>query len=609
MRAIVTASLPTPDRTVCLADDDTEPLVSGQGFSVAEVLSWICQAGRKQLITWSLDSQVNHWLSGAPLDARLRLFSGYADVLFGEYRLTYIHGKMLDVRRLREKWTICDLSGFWDGQTLAEVMCSIPLETLDPRSLFDAGLRKEWRDHRLAGVVYGCRERARDIARLEQWLTPQLEKNDLTPSRMYGVGSIASKLIKDTRDDHWIARYRPDRQPTVGDQELLPVFLQAYYGGRNESTVVGSWAGAVYDYDLSSAYPWAMSWLGPVGFLWQERQQFDPDISARMSTWYVIWDVRPSWLGPLPFRSRERGGITYPQTGQGWYWWPEVRAAIRAYGEASIRVVKGYVSPGSDDQPLLPMIAQRYDQRRRLEAEGSPIASILKRSIAAVYGKFAQGEAKDGKPGRWYNPALAGWVTSMVRARLIEAWGGSEGMVCTISTDGMLTTMPLPNVTTRTQLGGWKVAAWDYSEVILPGVYRLSAYGDETELTAQKTATAGLSTVDFDWLRRETSHGATARVTQEWFVPNLLADLFPDAWGAHRCRWKYGYVPVSSWRMAHKRQSGDGLLALDTESDVLAFSPYETRGTDDSAPSPLPPMWQEVKPSLTDLALQRIIPS
>ena len=604
MRAVQTATLPGI-AAVVLADSDRAPRVNAGGYSTQDILHWLTGDGDgpRTLVSWGLTPLANAWLSDLDSEQRLRVMTSQP-THWGGWRLLYVPGKFLEIGRWERRWTVYDLSGMWPGGTqLADMakrwgVADVQLPLVNQG---DQLVTREWDGARVDDALMWAVERAGLLAQLARRVVSRMELHGLKPSRLHGVGAIGSRLLREGDAGSWVARYRPDRQPICDGQEMLPLFLSAYYGGRQETTAAGSWEAPTYRYDMRSAYPWALSWVGPVGYVWEAADSFRDDYEWRMSLWHVVWKLPLGQLGPLPWR-HPNGAIAYPREGQGWYWWPEVRAALRAYPEY-VTVTRGYVSPRSRRRPLLGVIAERYEQRKRLEANDDPTADILKGALASMYGRLAQRLGAEGQPGRWYNPALAGWVCSAVRARLIDAWRGYEGMVASVSTDGFLSSMPIPHLETNGSLGGWKCDQYDSATLVLPGLYELrSDIGNGVREIAR--GTTGVRGMDFDRLIDQLAGAGRAQFRVRQFVPHILSDLFPDAWGDRRCRWTEQTVTIDPMNAVRKRDGADALYRVDWRNSVVGFGPYTRVGNGDSHPHAGPPAWQ---PGGTDVLREALV--
>jgi hypothetical protein len=101
-----------------------------------------------------------------------------------------------------------------------------------------------------------------------------------------------------------------------------------------------------------------------------------------------------------------------------------------------------------------------FDQRNALKRAGDPRNIPLKLGLNSLYGKTAQGEGqKDSKGVRQFPPyqsyVWAGLITSMTRARIIEAIGMNPGKVLNAATDGIFSRVPLALPNRGKGLGDW----------------------------------------------------------------------------------------------------------------------------------------------------------
>lgn len=553
---------------------------------------------------WHIDPSVNTWANDLPAEVRRSLFS-CQPTRWGEWRALYIPGRFLDVRygsRGRHRRTLYDLSAMFPGERgqLAATAQRWGVNVPAVVSIGDAARVDEYPGWPLSAIVHYAEQRAAVISQLASTVITrlaQLEINPygtipetLLPPRLHGIGSVGTVLLKAANADRWVARYSPNRQPVVADVELLPLFQRAYYGGRIETAVLGTIDAPVWRMDIRSAYAWALSHVGAVGRIWDHVDAWRPAITDRMSIWRVSWHTPAQWLGPFPWRDGSRRGTVYPTAGEGWYWWPEVRAALALHGPEQVRVHEGYVSPRSSLRPLQPVMSAVYTLRQQLEAVNDPAATIVKGAANAVWGKLSQTISVGGLPGRFYNPALAGWVSSAVRAALLAHVGSDDLHVAAIMTDGYITDRPEAGAKNLSaSMGGWKSDRFERAELYAPGIYRLWR-ADSSYETAQ---TGVQRLIDFDWLAAELSRAQTAEIKGRWFVPHILADVFPGTrFETNRCRWIESSGVIDPRSIAAKRQGAIKLPDLRWSEDMMAFGPWGEVGDRLASPYHGPPAWK-----------------
>lgn len=312
---------------------------------------------------------------------------------------------------------------------------------------------------------------------------------ELRPRSWLGAGAIASTLLsRFDVDDHL-----PELEPPPA---LHDVILRAYFGGRTEVFRQGVFADAV-SWDINSAYPAAALALPSMRGQWKRRREYDP--AEPYAIWRCEWDIPDAFVAPFPFRDKR--SIYYPTCGEGYYHASEVAAAIAAYGDR-IRVSSGYVFRPADDAEPFAFLAEQYDYRQQLKADGHPGEKVLKLGINSVYGKLAQGNSRDGRRPRFQSYYWAGKITADTRARVFEtAFNASAGIVA-IATDGLVFGPEKlgPKLQPTKGLGGWERTRYTQFFVAQPGMYH--AYDRATRSLVKHSRGFFTKEIDFPKLRR-----------------------------------------------------------------------------------------------------------
>jgi len=293
----------------------------------------------------------------------------------------------------------------------------------------------------------------------------------------YGAGSTGGLLL-----DRMSIAGKRGNQPELLEQ----VAKRAFFGGRFENAIVGPIQGPVYNYDISSAYPYGITRLPCLEHV---RWRYTTDEYELESAYHacVRWSLRgsdhrerrgvapeqaggPAAWGPFPFRTK-KGNIIFPiEGGNGWAWLKEYRQAAFmfpnvVFGGAFILERSCNCQPFAD-------VPKYYRERVRWGKDGK--GRVLKLGINAVYGKVAQSV---GLP-RFASWVWAGMITSGTRAMILSALNACSvwSQFHLIATDGIYTTerltLPPPEdtgtydvVNSKGQLvplGGWE-------EKIIPG--------------------------------------------------------------------------------------------------------------------------------------------
>ena len=331
----------------------------------------------------------------------------------------------------------------WDRMTLMK----------DKRSEFD----KESHD----AVREYCLEECMCMAQLARKLTNAHTDAGLYLKNYYGAGSSAAAML-----DVMAIKSKIVKPP----EEMTHAVAAAFFGGRFENSVIGSIIGTVYNYDISSAYPYQLYFLPCLEHgtwrLTKDREEIQ-NTSAALVHYGLGPNPGISDWGPFPYRTKD-GSICFPITsGGGWVWKDEYLAGERLFPHVDFKEAWIYETE-CDCQPFKD-IAYYYSERVRIGKEGPGI--VLKLGCNSCYGKLAQSVGK-----AMYNSWVwAGMITSGCRAQILELMGMHEDQsnLLMIATDGIYTrerlNTPRPRDTgtwdTGKPLGGWE------EKIVTKGVF------------------------------------------------------------------------------------------------------------------------------------------
>ena len=327
-------------------------------------------------------------------------------------------------------------------------------------------------------------------------------------TRWDGAGAKASIILRANGvKDHM--------EPTL--ETLQTEVCMGYAGGRIEPYRFGEYGGPVFTVDLRSAYPWAATMLPSLrGGKWA---QVDPaDSGAELSDFSLIRlqyrNPTLDTLHPFPWRGPQ-GGISYPAVTEGWYWAPEVWAAIDCGLGDHITFLDALdFTPASDEKPF-GFIPALFHARGVLDKQRKGRGQPLKLALNSIYGKLAQQiGSKEGKPPTYHQLEWAGWITSKVRSEMFRLAYPRRDQLVTIETDGIsFTGKPDDEVLSRegVELGDYEVERYDGGVWVQSGIYWLRRDG---EWKAPKVRGVGSNPDGSDVLNRKT------------FVDSWLADSF-----------------------------------------------------------------------------------
>lgn len=548
-----------------LADSEGRSVERPSGLSTAECLEFLARKlpgnASWARVGFGLHLDVNHWVSDLPQADRMALFSGER-VGYQSWRLEYVAHRIFRILDARNeplatiydaysmfKASFLDVCRDWLGAAPQEIA-----EGKARRSEFTAADLEFVRSYNAAE----CRALEQIMTRVDAYLRATPTETRLRS--YYGAGAIAANWLRFCGARSMMRDYSlPDREYSIGP-EIIDAWERAYHGGRVEIAGVGT-VGPIFRYDLNSAYAAAASHLGRVTYRWVALDKFVDDWSARMAVYLVRWQLpNGAELGPFPVRD-ERGAISYPLSGLGWYWYPEVKAARTSFGPRRIQVLAGWGCPdGSETAHLGETLLAQYRHRQATAAESPGGARLLKTALAAVWGKFAQRQSLDDsdRPGYWYCLPWAGWITSCVRAQLLAAVRGNEGAILAFSTDGITSVQPL-DVPISDDLGGWRVERFDRGTFLLPGLFRLQA-GDGRQLD-ERTRGFERASLNWDAILHDLLVRGRSTIRQRRFIGHVLADTWPEQWGHLRNKFAEVEIGINPAAIERKRVGGYNLHA------------------------------------------------
>lgn len=274
------------------------------------------------------------------------------------------------------------------------------------------------------------------------------------PRKWQGPGCLASAA----HGKHGTSRY----EDLSIHPKMEALAILGLHFGRFEAPYIGDIPGPVYEWDICSAYPWAMTQLPCLEHGSWRQQATEPTDDALYLARVRFSHAPDTHVGGLAVR-RADGSIHYPLIGGGAYWSPELRAcgAVGTTWEGS----EFWVYERHCSCEPFSWIHAIYAERLRIGKTTKGM--MLKLLMNSLYGKMAQ--TVGAAP--YSNPIWAGLITSFTRAKLLDATGRNGAHVAMYATDALYTTVPL-DLDLGDQLGQWELKTHaDGMFIIQPGVY------------------------------------------------------------------------------------------------------------------------------------------
>ena len=282
----------------------------------------------------------------------------------------------------------------------------------------------------------------------------------LRPHKWEGPGYLATSLFRQFNT------VKNKDLSLLHDQTILNAAQASYYGGRFEVSATGLFNGPIYEYDIHSAYPYAMTQLPCLEHMKIHYLRTLPkDGSLYLAHGkYSSRSSHHAWAS-FPWRSKT-GTICFPINGSGWYWSHEIEARMPWQNFMPDKVIQ--FIPQCDHKPFS-WVGDKYQERLNLGASSRGLA--MKLVLNSLYGKMAQ---SIGKPV-YSNPIWASLITSITRAKILDALkldnANSPGLhVLMVATDAVYSLVPL-ELPISDALGDWSCEVHSLLHIIQPGVY------------------------------------------------------------------------------------------------------------------------------------------
>jgi hypothetical protein len=262
----------------------------------------------------------------------------------------------------------------------------------------------------------------------------------------------------------------------------------AFAAGRFQQWLAGLYEGPVFNYDVNSAYPYAMQFLPNLATgVWKRVPRRDLDRSTihreRFCLYHIKFNGSSGGMAdhgyshnnrPRPLFRRNEDGIYWPKEVENWYWSPEAEL-VKNDPDAEFVEAWEYVDDGT--RPFA-FIAQTYKIRQAYKKAGNSIQEALKLSMNSVFGQFAGWQSmRPPGPPQYHQLEWAGFLTSMCRAMVhkVATYAWSKGGLVTIDTDGVLCTVEVPEEILPngigSELGQWGKDEYDGLLVWQNGFY------------------------------------------------------------------------------------------------------------------------------------------
>ena len=328
------------------------------------------------------------------------------------------------------------------------------------------------------------------------------------PTSWHGPGAVAREMMK----SHGVK----NAQKNLRESDL-EVWIAARYGyaaGRFQQFLAGLYEGAVYNWDIHSAYPYAIQFLPDLnkGF-WEriprvDRRKINP---TDFAIYHIRYDSRSREKNDIKYRNRPRplfrrlknDNIFWPDKVEGWYWSPE---ASLVADDPAATFVEAWIFRNDGSRPLN-WIGQIYRTREYHKRLGNAIEYPFKLGMNSCYGQFCQraGWQRYKGPPPFHQLEWGGFITSMCRMMVQKAAAYAyehDGLI-TIDTDGIFSTVRVPEEYLMNgigdDLGQWEENVYTGILIWQNGFYWLRDSGGEWKKCRSRGAPRGQVDISKAW--------------------------------------------------------------------------------------------------------------
>lgn len=505
-----------------------------KGLTSEQCFELVCNTAKKYTraihVIYGGSYDMNMFLRTIPIHILKLIADENKGVWWKQYSITYVQRKYLMISRFRDQnrkfgvdkngklkpdydvtVVLWDVIGFFQG-TFAKTLKSWLGADYPDLLLIEEGksLRKEFDNVDLNFILKYNDAELRALVVLMEKLQEALKKVGLDLRRWDGAGAVAAAMCR----KHNVSDAFRHKEGKVWVRDELPPQVQeaaqyAYFGGRIEQGKYGVHIiyeqrkiklSTIHHYDINSAYP-AAQWDLPAlnrGY-WRkvEAKEINMNTIGKYKdfppfvVFHVKWHFDYEIFCPFPYRAQTlQRKILYPEVGEGWYWYPEVKAAFEWYisnpqkhnKKWHLEIIEAWeFVPYEDCYKPYVWMKDYYNERQYLIQDTKQTGAlhgeekVLKLGPNSVYGKTAQHAGYN--PGSfklppYHNLAYAGYITSKTRAKMWEAAIQKPEAIICLATDGIFSTEPLDlDISETKELGKWEYSKHDGMILLMSGFY------------------------------------------------------------------------------------------------------------------------------------------
>ena len=385
------------------------------------------------------------------------------DFQHNEFHIRYIPKKQLKISKGNHSISCYDIAQYYDNKKLPDAysehirkpLDQEYLDTKDSRKKFSLRYfmrnKKKIRNYCLQDCIM-----TKELA--DYWLDTFYEVFDFYVANWVSSGYLAEKVL--VFNDVKIPLFLDS------DYSIQNLAWKSFYGGRFELIQRG-FIGECYNYDINSAYPYALIFLPDItDGKWVHGTRINP--KASLGFFHIRAYVSDSVkVAPFPFRTKNNR-IIYPCGEFETYITLEELKAVAEDSRIKYKILESqqFIANPNCRYPFRDFINTQYQKRLQLKKEGNSLERAIKIVLNSMYGKTAQRTNK--VMGNLFNPIIASYTTGFARAHLYRFMRehNLEKHVVAFATDSIACRKKIPNLNS-TKLGEMKLDKFGFDTYFL----------------------------------------------------------------------------------------------------------------------------------------------
>ena len=267
-------------------------------------------------------------------------------------------------------------------------------------------------------------------------------------------------------------------------RDVNKYFYWSYYGGWFELFKRGYHNSHIIEYDINSAYPYAMLNLPDLrGMDWKDTVKRHKDAVVGV---YLVSVTPQTKKYITPAQIRTESLSVHPQSSLLKYVTHiELETLQQDY---KVKILTGY--EGFIDHPTYPFrdyVLKLYEDKKNYKGMDDMMYDCIKRVLNGFYGKNIQ--RVGGRIGNCFNPIYASLITSSCRRQIWDAVKDNMDNVIGIQTDSIITSEEI-DLNIGDKLGEWSKSEYKEGIFLLSGIYELNGDVKKTKIRGYETKLA-----------------------------------------------------------------------------------------------------------------------